>query len=83
MKLNAYSVRDHQVDAFASPFFSPTHGSALRAFADHVNEAGSPANKHPGDYSLWHLGTFNDQDGTFEPVKPNRVGTAVEYLKKE
>lgn len=81
--MNIYSIRDNQVDAFAHPFFSPTHGAALRAFADHVNEKGTPANKHPADYSLYYLGTFEEADGTITGKKPERIGTATEYVTKE
>lgn len=83
MKINIYAINDAQVSAFSQPFFSQTNGAALRAFSDHVNEKGTQPNKHPQDYSLWHLGTFNDDDGTIEPVKPSRIGTAVEYHNKE
>lgn len=83
MIVNIYSVKDNQVDSYAAPFTSPTNGSALRAFADHVNDPGSMANKHPQDFALYHLGTFNDQEGTIIANMPQRIGTAAEYLKKE
>ena len=83
MKLNAYSIHDAQVSAFAQPFFSPTHGSALRAFSDHVNDGNSAPNKHPGDFSIYHLGTYEDSTGDLVAIKPTRIGTALEYLKKE
>lgn len=83
MTLNIYAIRDNQVDAFSQPFYSTTHGSALRAFADHVNEPGTPANKHPEDYQLYHLGEFDDATGELKPHKPAAIGTAREYHKKE
>ncbi|WNK12725.1 MAG: nonstructural protein [Microvirus sp.] len=83
MKLKIYSIYDAKVDAYSQPFYSPTNGSALRAFSDHVNEAGSNPNKHPEDYYLYELGEFNDQDGTITGNKPTRLGGAAEYLKKE
>lgn len=81
MNVNIYSIYDSQLQSYAAPFFSPTNGSALRAFADHVNERGTAANKHPEDFTLWHLGSFNDQEGSISPTKPNRIGTAAEYYK--
>lgn len=83
MKLNIYALFDSQIAAFAQPYFSPTNGSALRAFSDHVNDKNSPVNKHPGDYSVYQLGSYDDQTGEIQPVKPARIGTAVEYLNKE
>lgn len=83
MKLNIYALFDSQIAAFAQPYFSPTNGSALRAFADHVNDKTSPVNKHPGDYSVYQLGSYDDQTGEIQPLKPARIGTALEYLNKE
>lgn len=83
MNLKIYSIYDRQLAAYANPFFSPTHGSALRAFADHVNENGTPANKHPEDYELYFIGNFNDQAGQIDgTTKPERIGTAAEYKKE-
>lgn len=79
--INIYAIRDDQVDAYAQPFFSPTNGSALRAFADHVNEAGTAANKHPRDFSLYHLGTYDEHTGQITGTKPTRIGTANEYVQ--
>lgn len=84
MKLNVFTIRDNQVNAFSQPFFSPTNGSALRAFADHVNEAGTPANKHPQDFALYHLGTYDDTTGRFENNEvPQLLGQATEYKEKQ
>lgn len=83
MTLNIYTIRDSKVLAYATPFFMPTNGAALRAFSDHVNDPSTPVNKHPEDYELWHLGSFDDQDGTVTAAKPTRLGVATEYAKKE
>lgn len=82
MIVNCYTLFDAQLQAYAQPFFSQTNGSALRAFADHVNEPGTGPNKHPEDYSLWHIGTFDDQEGRITPLTPTMLGRAAEYFKK-
>lgn len=79
MIINIYAIKDNQVDAFSQPFYSQTHGSALRAFSDHVNEPGTAANKHAADFALYHLGEFDDQTGLLKSTTPNRIGTALEY----
>ena len=81
MKLNIYSIRDSKISAYSQPFYSHTNGSALRAFADHVNDKTSAPNKHPEDYELFHLGTFDDETGEITSVKPNFIGAANEYHK--
>lgn len=80
MIVNVFSIRDNQVNAFTQPFYSPTNGSALRAFADHVNEPGTAANKHPADFALYHLGTFDDATAKFTNNElPTLIGQATEY----
>ena len=70
MKLYVVPLRDQKLDAFSQPWFSPATGAAIRAFGDHVNEPGSPAFKHPEDYELFLLGTFDDQTGKFDQAGP-------------
>lgn len=82
MILNVYAIRDSKIHAFSQPYYSHTHGSALRAFSDHVNDANTQPNKHPEDYTLWHLGTFNDETGDLNQDKPTQIGTASEYRKE-
>lgn len=81
MKLNIYAIKDAQISAFSQPFYSHTHGSALRAFTDHVNDPQSAPNKHPEDYALFHLGAFNDETGELSPVTPTHIGNATDYRK--
>lgn len=81
MKLNIYAIYDNKISAYSQPFYSHTHGSALRAFSDHVNDAQSAPNKHPEDFALYHLGTFDDQAGAIEGNKPTHIGNATEYRK--
>lgn len=83
MKLNVYTIRDAKVGAYAQPYFSPTHGSAIRAFADHVNETGTAANKHPEDFSLYVISTYDDQAGTIDGHPPQHLGEAAEYLNNK
>lgn len=83
MILNIYSIYDLQIRAYSQPYYSHTNGSALRAFSDHVNDPQSQPNKHPEDYQLFHLGTFNDETGELTPTtKPTMIGNATEYKKE-
>jgi len=69
------SVKDRAVDAFGRPFFTPAIGAAIRSFTDEVNRNGSdnPMYQHADDYDLYHLGTFDDSTGEFQPVYPPTV----------
>lgn len=73
MKMEIMALRDSKLDAFIQPFFAQTIGSAMRAVADMVNGRGDePPSRHPEDFSLWHLGTWDDV-GVFELEAPSKV----------
>lgn len=65
MKQVVCAVRDSAVNAFIRPFFVPAVGAAMRGFADEVNRADSEMCKHPDDYELYELGSFDDETGRF------------------
>lgn len=61
------SVKDRAADVFNRPFFVPHRNVAVRDFTDEVNRsaADNQLNKHPDDFDLYLLGTFDDGAGTF------------------
>jgi hypothetical protein len=62
------SVKDRAADVFNRPFFVPHRNVAVRDFTDEVNRNASDnqLNKHPDDFDLYLLGTFDDNAGTFD-----------------
>uniref|UniRef100_UPI004047C348 phage ORF5 protein n=1 Tax=Mariniflexile sp. TaxID=1979402 RepID=UPI004047C348 len=61
------SVRDAALGAYGRPFFTMSIGQAIRSFQDEINRAAEDnnMNKHPKDFDLYSLGTFDDQSGQF------------------
>lgn len=83
MKLKIFSIRDSKVDAFMRPFFAQTTKEALRIFEDSVNNVDSGFFKHPDDYCLYEVGSFDPLKGTLEPlINPQSLGLAVEFIKQ-
>lgn len=68
MLVKMYSIYDTKVEAYMAPFTSPQHGSAIRAFTDTVLDEGTTFHAHPEDYTLFFIGTFNQEDGSIEPT---------------
>lgn len=68
MKLHVMSVKDNAAQTFGRPFFMPSTGVALRSFTDEVNRAAEDNQlyKHPEDFDLYQLGTFDDETGVFD-----------------
>lgn len=77
-----FGVRDAKALAFLQPFFSASTGAAVRAFADAVNEdSKSPLAKHPEDYILYELASFDDNTGEFIPCEVLKMlGCASDFV---
>lgn len=64
--LKVFAVFDQKASAYLAPFFMPATGMALRAFADTVNDPKTSMYRHPGDFELFELGTFDPSSGRVE-----------------
>ncbi len=60
MIVRIFTCFDNKAQAYLPPFFMPAAGLAVRAFGELVNDTSHSFGKHPEDYSLWEIGTFND-----------------------
>lgn len=67
MKLVALVIRDSKAGVFGNPFFLTSVGQAERQFADEINRASEDnvMYKHPEDFELFELGSFNCMDATW------------------
>jgi len=82
MKLQVFGVFDQKVGAYGHPFFGVAIGQALRQFGDWVQDSNTPLHRHPEDYRLFHVGTFDDQTGELEAFRPVFLSEAVEFVEK-
>ncbi|WNK13782.1 MAG: nonstructural protein [Microvirus sp.] len=64
--LQIVALFDQAVEAFGTPFFVPHIGSAVRSFTDEASNPESAIYKHPTDYSLYHIGTFDPASGALD-----------------
>jgi len=80
---NVYSVYDHKACAFSNPFVAPNDNVALRSFHQAANDENSEISKYPNDYSLFKLGSFNDETGSLSPITPcENLVTASSFKEK-
>lgn len=85
MKYVIISLRDVVANLYTTPTFHNSKGSALRAFSNEVNRAdeNNTIYKHPNDFEIYALGTFDDENAEFEPYsKPELLGLARDYVIK-
>lgn len=81
MKLIMISVHDSASEAWMTPMFFQTVPQALRSFTDAVNESGSDYAKHPEDYALFQVGSFDPETGVVSTCDPPQsLGLAINYI---
>lgn len=79
------SVFDSAANGFGRPAFVAAVGAAMRGFSDEVNRSHeeNPMNRHPADFTLYELGTWDDADGRFElHDRPKSLVRAVDVIIK-
>lgn len=83
MIINAYSLFDNKALIYHTPFFAPTDGAAVRMVADIVADRNTSVSRHPGDYVLYRIGSYNDAKGMMLPEAPLvHVADAVSLVKR-
>lgn len=74
-----FSIYDAKAQAYLQPFFMSNIGLALRAIGDCLSDPNHQFTKHPEDYTLFNLGTFDPVTGIFESDKVS-LGNLVEFI---
>lgn len=82
MIFNIYAVFDAKTKAHTTPFFDHSEGRAIRTFADCCNDIGHQFGKHPEDYTLFSLGTYDDELGTITQDSILSVATGHTLIGK-
>lgn len=82
MLLNAYSIYDRKALQYHPPFYASTDGAAARSLSDLVQDPNTTIGRHPSDYVLYAVGTYDDQKGVLAPLSPLRhVVDAAAFVK--
>lgn len=84
MEQQLYAIRDTKGDFFNKPFPQITKAEALRTFQDLTRDPQSTVNKHPEDYDLYYLGTYETVSGKITALKsPEHIAKAIHMLAKD
>ena len=78
MNLEIFAVYDQKAQAYLPPFFVPTTGMGQRMFANCIQEEGHPFNLNPSDYTLYHIGSFEDSTAELTPRDRTVLQTGLE-----
>lgn len=78
-----FAVWDAKVETFGAPMLLTTNGEAIRTFIDVIKDPQTMISKHPEDYSLFELGSYDTITGKFENVQaPIPLGGAREFVNQ-
>ena len=65
-----FAIYDQAAAAYLPPFILPKRDMALRTFQQCVNSTDHQFAASPSDYTLFELGTFDDETAKFVPTDP-------------
>ena len=82
MKSKIFVIFDVKAGFYNKPFFMPNTNTAIRAFSDLANDEATEIAKHPSDFSLYELGTYDDSVAKMELIDRTLVCTALETKKE-
>lgn len=78
-----YSLYDVKVSTFGNPFCAQSDGAAVRMVIDAASDPNTMLYKHPADFILYFLGTFDEDTGEVAGSKLNNLGTVAALTTKE
>lgn len=74
MNLNVYTIHDLVAKTYTNPFFMHNDAEAKRMFLQWMVNPELPMAAHPQDYSLYHIGFYDTDQGQIEGIKiPNLI----------
>lgn len=77
-----FTVYDAKTEAYLPPFYAQSVGQAERSFVTACNDENHEFYKYAEDFTLFHIGTFDDATGRFNMEKaPFSLGTAIQFKK--
>lgn len=68
MKMKMYAVKDKKAEAYLQPMSTATDGVAIRMIQGAM-EQDNNLSKHPEDFSLWHIGYYDELTGKIEGLE--------------
>lgn len=72
----AYSVFDSKSETFTPPTYGITEAEVVRGFSDLLQQDNAMS-RHPEDFTLFHIGEYEDDTAQFTSIPPRSVVTAI------
>lgn len=82
MRLNVYVIFDTASGSTRPPFFLQADGEANRLFLDLATNQDSDIGKHPEDYSIYRIGTYDNNAMTLHPEPAEVLMTGAQAVSR-
>jgi len=78
-----FAIFDSKISSFIeAPMMMISNGQAIRGWETACNDPKSDFYKHPEDFTLFELGTYDESSGKFDSLPtPVSLGLASQYKK--
>ncbi|UDN67687.1 nonstructural protein [robinz microvirus RP_94] len=64
---------DSAIESYSPVFSVPALGIAIRSFMDACSDKSSDVGRHPESFKLFHVGDFNELDGSIVSIVPHCI----------
>jgi len=73
MKMQMYVIFDSKSEVYNKPFYQLNHQVARRTAYDLRHAKDTDINRHPADYSLFHIGEYDDTTAQIDLLAAPKV----------
>lgn len=82
MKYNVYAIFDSKAETYTQPVMHQNDATARRMFHTVCRDKNTTYGQHPGDFTLFRLGTYDDADGMLQADDVfENLGNGAEYAR--
>lgn len=82
MSMKVFGIYDSKAECFLPPFMMKTKGEAIRALSGHVNDPEHNFCKFAADFTLFDLGSWDEQTGRYDLLAtPHSIGILIEFKR--
>lgn len=77
-----FTIYDNKARCYQSIFMAPTLPAGMRMFADAISDPNSSLARHPADFTLVEVGTFDERLGNVNKKEggPHPVAPATDFI---
>jgi len=80
MIVNVFALFDTKAQYFTAPWFYPHAGQAIRACIDLGSDLNTTVGRHPADFHLYQIATYDDQTAALAAHAPVSLGVVTSFL---